>query len=148
MLCGHVNVHIRFGEWFLADRAYTNVPLTVDFMDGKIKHRNFLFATEISKKKANITNWSMTFLKEWLSHGHPSYRSSSLLTFGFYACLFTQDLMEPRLASSHYVGKTWIFLSLPPRWDYRCRSPCPTCFWDRFSHWNTDVLKFVAIFLP
>lgn len=54
VLCGHVDVHVRFGERLLADRAHTNVPLTVDFMDGKIKHRNFLFATERSQRKRQV----------------------------------------------------------------------------------------------
>lgn len=49
VLSRHVSLHVRFGKWFLADRTHTNVPLTVDLMDGKVKHRNFFFATEIDQ---------------------------------------------------------------------------------------------------
>ena len=51
MFCSHVRLHVTFGKWFLADRTHTNVPLTVDLMDGKVKHRNFFFATEIDQRK-------------------------------------------------------------------------------------------------
>lgn len=51
MFCSHVTLHVRFGKWFLADRTHTNVPLTVDLMDGKIKHRNFFLATKQIKVK-------------------------------------------------------------------------------------------------
>lgn len=51
VFCSHVSLHVGLGKWFLADRTHTNVPLTVDLMDGKIIHRNFLFATEIDTRK-------------------------------------------------------------------------------------------------
>ena len=52
VFCSHVSLHVRFGKWFLADSTHTNVPLTVDLMDGKVKHRNFFFATEIDQRKS------------------------------------------------------------------------------------------------
>ena len=51
VLCRHVSLHVRFGKWFLADRAHTDVPVTVDLMDGKVAHRNVFFAIEIDQRK-------------------------------------------------------------------------------------------------
>lgn len=51
MFGSHVSLHARFGKWLLADRAHTNVPLTVDLMDGKVTQRNFPFATELDQRK-------------------------------------------------------------------------------------------------
>lgn len=51
MFCRHVALHVGFGKWFLADGTHTNVPLTVDLMDGKIKHRNFFFAIETDQRE-------------------------------------------------------------------------------------------------
>lgn len=72
VLCSHVNVHVRFGEWFLADRAHTNVPLTVDFMDGKIQHRDLLFAAEVRGKKGKRYCVTHTLSHAVPPHGHMS----------------------------------------------------------------------------
>lgn len=68
MFCIHVTLHVRFGKRFLADRTHTNVPLTVDLMDGKIKHRNFFLATETdqSERQALLTSAQWYHMEIWL----------------------------------------------------------------------------------
>lgn len=69
VLCSHVGGHVRLGDWLLADGAHANVPLAVDFMDGKIKHRDFLFATE-TEEKGKDYYVILAFSHAVQSHGH------------------------------------------------------------------------------
>ena len=84
MFCSHVRLHVTFGKWFLADRTHTNVPLTVDLMDGKVKHRNFFFATEIDQRKRQELLTSMprgiTGKSDWSSLQTPLLLFSEDLT--------------------------------------------------------------------